>query len=143
MNARHLCLLAVLQAVTLPAAPAHWAGNPARSAIRVSGVQVGVPFPGRVERFKADIDFDPAKPEAGRALVLVDLASARTGDVQRDEALPQKDWFDVRAASEARRRRRSTSGSHHSRVVPPGRSSPRTSVPADSSRSRTGVKSSA
>lgn len=102
MNARHLCLLAVLQAVTLPAAAADWAVDPARSAIRFSGVQVGVPFTGRFERFKADIDFDPAKPEAGHALVLVDLASARTGDVQRDEALPQKDWFDIKAGSEAR-----------------------------------------
>ena len=37
-----------------------------------------------------------------------------------------------RAASEARRSRRSTSGSHHSRCVPPGRSSPRTSSPARS-----------
>jgi polyisoprenoid-binding protein YceI len=102
MNARHLCLLAALQAATLPASAAEWAVDPARSAIRFSGVQVGVPFTGRFERFKADIDFDPAKPEAGHALVRVDLASARTGDVQRDEALPQKDWFDVRTAREAR-----------------------------------------
>ncbi|MGH1587563.1 YceI family protein [Methylobacterium phyllosphaerae] len=106
MNLRHLGLLAALQGVlfglALPAAAAEWAVDPARSAIRFSGVQVGVPFTGRFERFKADIDFDPAKPEAGHALVLVDLASARTGDVQRDEALPQKDWFEVKAASEAR-----------------------------------------
>jgi polyisoprenoid-binding protein YceI len=102
MNARHLCLLAALQAATLPASAAEWAVDPAKSAIRFSGVQVGVPFTGRFERFKADIDFDPARPEAGHAVVLVDLASARTGDIQRDEALPQKDWFDVKAASEAR-----------------------------------------
>ena len=37
------------------------------------------------------------------------------------------------AASEARRRRLSTSGSHHSRSVPPGRSSPRTSRSSRSS----------
>ena len=37
------------------------------------------------------------------------------------------------AASEARRRRRRTSTSHHSRSLPPGRSSPRTSSPARSS----------
>ncbi|RUP14678.1 MAG: polyisoprenoid-binding protein [Methylobacterium sp.] len=110
MNARHLCLLAALQGAflcaflggALPAAAAEWAVDPARSAIRFSGVQVGVPFTGRFERFTASVDFDPAKPEAGHALVLVDLASARTGDVQRDEALPQKDWFDVKAASQAR-----------------------------------------
>ena len=47
------------------------------------------------------------------------------------------------AASEARRSRRSTSGSHHSRCVPPGRSSPRTSSPARSSPASTGVRSSA
>ena len=34
--------------------------------------------------------------------MLVDLASARTGDVQRDEALPQKDWFDAKSGSQAR-----------------------------------------
>ncbi|WP_457107901.1 YceI family protein [Methylobacterium sp. P5_C11] len=106
MTARHLCLLAALQSAllgaALPASAAEWAVDPAKSAIRFSGVQVGVPFTGRFERFKASVDFDPAKPEAGHALVLVDLASARTGDVQRDEALPQKDWFDVKAAREAR-----------------------------------------
>ena len=37
------------------------------------------------------------------------------------------------AASDARRRRRRTSGSHHSRSVPPGRSSPRTSRSSRSS----------
>ena len=37
------------------------------------------------------------------------------------------------AASDARRRRRSTSVSHHSRSVPPGRSSPRTTAPSRSS----------
>ncbi len=65
-------------------------------------MQVGAPFTGRFERFQAKIDFDPAKPEAGHADVLIDLASARTGDVQRDEALPQKDWFAVKGANQAR-----------------------------------------
>jgi len=101
MSARHLGLLAALQVAALPAA-AEWAVDPGKSAIRFSGVQVGVPFTGRFERFKAAADFDPAKPEAGHALVLIDLASARTGDVQRDQALPQKDWFDVKTAGEAR-----------------------------------------
>ena len=40
------------------------------------------------------------------------------------------------AASEARRRRRRTSGSHHSRSMPPGRSSPRTSLSARSRPAR-------
>ncbi|MCJ2125319.1 YceI family protein [Methylobacterium sp. J-077] len=97
-----LCLSAALSGAGFPAAAAEWAVDPARSAIRFSGVQVGTPFSGRFERFEATVDFDPAKPEAGHATVLVDLGSARTGDAQRDTALPQKDWFDVASANQAR-----------------------------------------
>ena len=102
MTLRHLLLAAALLAGTVPAAAAEWAVDPAKSSITFAGVQVGAPFTGRFERFDAKIDFDPAQPEAGHAVVLVDLASARTGDVQRDAALPQKDWFDVKSATQAR-----------------------------------------
>lgn len=102
MNLRHLCFAAALSLAALPVSAAEWAVDPAKSAIAFSGVQVGVPFAGRFERFEAGIDFDPAKPEAGHALVRIDLASARTGDAQRDAALPQKEWFDVGSASQAR-----------------------------------------
>ncbi|WP_407520020.1 YceI family protein [Methylobacterium oryzisoli] len=93
---------AVLLGAALPALAADWAVDPARSSIRFSGVQVGTAFSGRFERFEARIAFDAEKPEAGRATVLIDLASARTGDAQRDQALPQKDWFDVRSVPQAR-----------------------------------------
>lgn len=102
MNARSLGLLVALQASAAPALAAEWRVDPKASTLGFSGVQVGVPFSGRFGRFEATISFDPAKPEVGRATVLVDLASARTGDAQRDEALPQKDWFDAEAASQAR-----------------------------------------
>lgn len=102
MNPRNLCLLTPLLSAAVPASAADWAVDPARSVITFSGVQVGAPFTGRFERFEARVDFDPAKPEAGHATVLVDLASARTGDVQRDEALPQKDWFDAGSTRQAR-----------------------------------------
>jgi polyisoprenoid-binding protein YceI len=97
-----LCLSAALSGAASPALSAPWAVDPTRSTIRFSGVQVGTPFSGRFERFEARVAFDPAKPEAGRATVLVDLGSARTGDAQRDTTLPQKDWFDVASASHAR-----------------------------------------
>ena len=102
MNKRLLCLVATLEIAAAPAIAAEWAVDPARSSIKFSGVQVGAPFTGRFDRFEAKVDFDAAKPEAGHATVLVDLASARTGDAQRDEALPQKDWFDVKTANQAR-----------------------------------------
>jgi polyisoprenoid-binding protein YceI len=101
MNLRPLSLLAALQLAAFPALAAEWKADPAKSTIRFSGVQVGAPFSGRFERFEATVDFDPAKPEAGHATVVIDLASARTGDVQRDAAMPQKDWFDVKSAPQA------------------------------------------
>ncbi|NEU14284.1 YceI family protein [Methylobacterium sp. BTF04] len=94
-------LAALLLAPSLGHA-ADWTVDPAKSRIGFSGEQVGAPFSGRFERFEARISLDPAKPETGQATVLVDLASARTGDVQRDEALPQKDWFDVKTQAMAR-----------------------------------------
>ena len=60
------------------------------------------PFQGRFKRFSAQIDFDPAAPDAGRALVEIDLTSAETGDAQRDTALPQAEWFDTKANAQAR-----------------------------------------
>ena len=35
-------------------------------------------------------------------MVLIDLASATTGDKQRDQALPDKDWFDTAHFPQAR-----------------------------------------
>ena len=75
------------------ASAASWTVDPAKSTLGFSGTQTGQPFSGRFKTFTATIDFDPAKPEAGRAAVLVDTGSAATGDPQRDEALPGEDWF--------------------------------------------------
>ncbi len=77
------------------ASAATWTVDPAKSKITFSGTQTGEPFSGTFKTFKATIDFDPAKPEAAHALVTIDMASAKTGDQQRDEALPGADWFDV------------------------------------------------
>jgi polyisoprenoid-binding protein YceI len=102
MKRHHIGLLAAVLLAPGHAVAADWRADPTKSSIRFSGVQVGAPFAGRFERFEATIAFDPAKPETGRATVLIDLTSARTGDVQRDEALPRKDWFDVKANAQAR-----------------------------------------
>lgn len=102
MNTRQLCLMVALQAVVAPATAAEWSVDPTKSTIKFTGVQVGAPFAGRFERFEAKVDFDPGRPSVGRATILIDLGSARTGDVQRDEALPQKDWFDTKSLSQAR-----------------------------------------
>jgi polyisoprenoid-binding protein YceI len=100
---RHIILLAA--AVSLApgiASAADWIADPAASTISFSGTQLGAPFTGHFKRFTATINFDSAHPEAGHALVLIDTASATTGDVQRDEALPQADWFDAKTVGQAR-----------------------------------------
>ncbi len=78
-----------------PAFAVSWTVDPSKSTIGFSGSQIGSPFQGTFKKFKATIDFDPAKPETGHVLVTVDMASAGTGDPQRDESLPQADWFNV------------------------------------------------
>lgn len=102
MIALRLALVTALLAAPICAEAAPWTVDAARSRIGFSGVQVGVPFQGRFTRFSARIDFDPAAPEAGRAVVDIDLASAETGDAQRDTSLPQAEWFDTRANPQAR-----------------------------------------
>ena len=91
---------AVLLAMTLGGATAAsattWTVDSKKSTIAFSGIQTEQPFSGRFKTFTATIDFDPAKPESGHALVSIDVASATTGDPQRDEALPGDDWFSAK-----------------------------------------------
>jgi polyisoprenoid-binding protein YceI len=89
---------ALLSAITFatPALAADWTVQADKSHLGFSGAQTGAPFKGSFGKWNAEISFDPAHPEAGHAKVTIDLASARTGDTQRDTALPQADWFDVK-----------------------------------------------
>ncbi|OXE36654.1 MAG: cytochrome B [Phenylobacterium zucineum] len=55
----------------------------------------GEPIAGRFDKFTADIVFGPGALKASRVKVVIDLASAVTGDPQRDQSLPTADWFDT------------------------------------------------
>ncbi|CAP55424.1 YceI family protein [Gluconacetobacter diazotrophicus] len=90
-----------LLAPTAPALAAEWTIDPAHSTITFTGTQTGAAFTGHFKRFGGTIIFDPAHPDAGHALVTIDVASAVTGDRQRDEALPGADWFNVAAFPKA------------------------------------------
>lgn len=97
-----LAVLVLAAAAPHPAAAADWRIDPDHSRLTFRGTQGGVSFEGRFTRFAADIAFDPAAPETGRVVVRIDMTSAATGDRQKDEALPQPEWFDARAFPEAR-----------------------------------------
>ena len=102
MKPFRLALALGLSVTPLAAQAADWTVDQSKSRIGFSGTQVGAPFKGRFTRYDAQISFDPQKPEAGKAVVLVDLTSAETGDKQRDEALPQADWFNTSNDKQAR-----------------------------------------
>lgn len=84
-----------------PAFAASWTVDPNKSTLSFSGVQSGRAFDGHFTKWQADIDFDPANPAAGHALVAIDMGSAVTGDPQKDQSLPQSDWFNIRSFPKA------------------------------------------
>ncbi|CAA7627065.1 YceI family protein [Candidatus Terasakiella magnetica] len=81
---------------------AEWNVESGKSRLGFVGNQGGAPFEGSFSRWSAKIDFDPANPAAGSAVVEIDMTSAATGDKSRDEALPQGEWFDAKAFPKAR-----------------------------------------
>ena len=85
----------------VPSSASSWKVEIARSRIGFSATQTGETFKGQFTNYKATIEFDPTNPCAGRALIVIDPSGAKTGDSQRDEALPTEDWFDVAHFSNA------------------------------------------
>jgi cytochrome b561/polyisoprenoid-binding protein YceI len=82
------------------AQPARWVVNPG-SSVQFATQWSGQALEGRFDRFRADIRFDPAALDRSSARVTIDLASVKTGDAQRDAALPAPDWFDTAAHPQA------------------------------------------
>lgn len=62
----------------------------------------GEKFDGRFQRFEATIAYDANDLAASKFDVEIDLASAVTGDSDRDEALPGRDFFHVAKFPKAR-----------------------------------------
>jgi polyisoprenoid-binding protein YceI len=72
-------------------------GRSSQTRAGFRGAAAGAPFDGRFSRWQAEISFDPDQPEAGHVIVTVDMASAVTGDKEKDGALPQAAWFDAKS----------------------------------------------
>lgn len=80
-------------ALAAPPVDGAWIVDKAASRIEFTGTQTGQSFSGAFERFEATILFDPADLASSRIEAAVDTGSARTGDRQRDGALPGAEWF--------------------------------------------------
>lgn len=80
-------------AIATPAPVPAWTVNKPVSKLGFAGAMNGQPFAGTFRRWNAAIHFDPKSLDRSSVAVLVDMASATTGDQTRDEALPTVDWF--------------------------------------------------
>jgi len=89
--------LAILLALALPlaAAATDYTVQPASSTLGFSNTFQGESFDGKFGRWTAAISYDAANLASSKFDVEVDLASVKTGDGDRDSALPGSDFFDV------------------------------------------------
>jgi polyisoprenoid-binding protein YceI len=81
---------------------AEWRIEPANSRLSFAGTQGGRPFEGSFEKFTANVRFDGSDLAASKAVVVIDVASARTGNAQGDDAVKGQDWFAVATYPQAR-----------------------------------------
>jgi cytochrome b561/polyisoprenoid-binding protein YceI len=77
------------------ATPVAWTIAAARSKLGFTASWSGQPIDGHFDRWTGDILFSPDALDRSKIRIEVDLASAATGDSQRDASLPTADWFDV------------------------------------------------
>ena len=86
-------LLAPLLALAVAATAAPLKTDTAKSAVSATFKQMNVPVEARFKKFTAQIDYDPAKPDASKAAVEIDTASLDVGDPDINREVAKKEWF--------------------------------------------------
>jgi polyisoprenoid-binding protein YceI len=99
---RAILVLAAVSLLAADAWAAEWRIDPAQSRLTFAGTQAGRPFEGSFGKFTADVRFDATDLAASKAVVVIDMASARTGNAQGDDAVRGQDWFAVAMYPQAR-----------------------------------------
>jgi polyisoprenoid-binding protein YceI len=101
MRSLALTWLSVVSLTVAPllagAVPAKWAIIKDQSHLGFTGRMNEETFSGSFGRWDADIIFDPSDLAGSKVTATIDVASVKTGDQTRDEALPTDDWFAVAA----------------------------------------------
>lgn len=69
--------------------------QPASSQISFVSKQMGVPVEGRFGKFAAQLAFDPARPDASKARIDVDLGSIDAGSADANKEVRGKNWFNT------------------------------------------------
>lgn len=99
MKLKHFLRIAALLVAASQAAPL-LAQVPAKLVAAQSEVsfvtkQMGVPVDGRFNKFDAQINLDPKKPETGSVAFSIDTGSASLGVPESDAEMPKAIWFNV------------------------------------------------
>lgn len=66
-----------------------------KSIIMFVSKQMSVPVEGMFKKFTAHVRINPAKPEAGKAHIEIDLASIDAGGAEANDEVKGKSWFNV------------------------------------------------
>ena len=67
-----------------------------KSSVSFTSRQMGVPVQGRFAKFATRLAFDPAKPEAAKVDISIDLNSIDAGSKDANDEVVGKQWFNVR-----------------------------------------------
>lgn len=67
-----------------------------QSSIVFVSKQMNVPSEGKFNKFNAQLQFDPEKPETAQAQLDIDLNSIDTGSPEANEEVKSKGWFHVK-----------------------------------------------
>ena len=88
-------LLAVALAAVSAFAQSPQKVDPAKSTLRFVSKQMGVAVDGAFRKFDGTIAFDPAKPEATKADIEVELGSIDLGGDEAETEVKRAAWFDT------------------------------------------------
>ena len=66
-----------------------------KSTILFTSKQMGVPVNGRFPKFTAQVAFDPARPEAAKIQVSVDIGAIDAGSKDANDEVVGKSWFNA------------------------------------------------
>jgi polyisoprenoid-binding protein YceI len=92
---KRLAILLLALALPCVAAATDYTVQPAASTLGFSGTFQGESFDGRFGQWTAAISYDAASLASSKFDVEVTVASVKTGDKDRDSALPGSDFFDA------------------------------------------------
>ena len=79
----------------------NWTVDKANSKLGFKASQSGEEFSGEFKEFEAYIKFDPDDLKNAHVIVTIDIASIDAGDTERNDALPGKEWFSIKAFPKA------------------------------------------